>query len=59
MTRDPFARWMALAFPWIEQDAPEWKRLKPAWEAGRDGQEYPRTDPGTRAAWQAGKDSAT
>ena len=56
---DPFARWMALAFPWIAPEGTEWPRLQAAWEAGRDGTEHPRTDPCTRAAWQAGKDSAT
>ena len=58
MIADPFARWMALAFPWITPEGTDWPKLRAAWDAGRHGKEHPRPDPGTRAAWRAGFDAA-
>ena len=58
MTRDPFARWMALAFPWITPDGTLWPRLEAAFNAGRDGEEPISRDSNAMAAWRAGMDSA-
>lgn len=29
-----FARFMALAWPWVPLDSPEWRNLRAAWDAG-------------------------
>ena len=60
MTRDPFTRWMQLAFPWIEPEGTEWPRLQQSWKAGRNGKSLPiGADKNATAAWKAGRDSAT